>query len=159
MKFLCSKTVRHHFWPGLIPPLWTGGSHLLWAVPFTKPPPLILACDAAPKLFSWAKPAHFDFSSCNFTLEGHILSTVGDAVIRLWFFNPLLLPFLFSCQGNNSKLLSRSHLGPRSKSTFKISTMTSGTMKYFFNKKIGKFWGIFLPSVKFNLFCYFLGKS
>jgi hypothetical protein len=76
MKFLCSKTVRHHFWPGLIPPLWTGGTYLLWAVPFRKPP-LILACDAAPKLFSWTKPAYFDFSSCNFTLEGHILSTVG----------------------------------------------------------------------------------
>ncbi len=25
MKFRCSKTVRHHFWPWLIPPLWTWG--------------------------------------------------------------------------------------------------------------------------------------
>jgi len=39
MKFLCSKTVRHHFWPRLIPPLWTGGTYLLWPVPITKPPP------------------------------------------------------------------------------------------------------------------------
>jgi hypothetical protein len=31
MKFLCSKTVRHHFWPGLIPPLQTGGTYS-WAL-------------------------------------------------------------------------------------------------------------------------------
>jgi hypothetical protein len=27
MKFLCPKTVYHHFWPGLIPHLWTGGPY------------------------------------------------------------------------------------------------------------------------------------
>jgi hypothetical protein len=35
---------------------------------------------AEPKLFSWAEPAYFDFSSSNFKLQGHILSTAGDDV-------------------------------------------------------------------------------
>jgi len=30
--------------------------------------------------FSWAKPACFDFSSSNFTMQGHIVSTAGDAL-------------------------------------------------------------------------------
>jgi hypothetical protein len=92
MKLLCSKTVRHYFWPGLIPRLWTGGTYLLWAVPFTKQP-LILACDAAPKLFSWAKRAYFDFSSYNFTVQGRILSTqLGMLLLESDFLTPFYYP-------------------------------------------------------------------
>jgi hypothetical protein len=32
MKFLCSKTVHHHFWPRLIPPLETEGTYLFIVV-------------------------------------------------------------------------------------------------------------------------------
>jgi len=35
---------------------------------------------AGPKPFCWAKPAWLDFSSCNFNVQGHILSTAGDAL-------------------------------------------------------------------------------
>jgi len=38
---------------------------------------------AEPKPFSWSKPAHFDFSSSNFTVRGDILSTPGDALTQL----------------------------------------------------------------------------
>jgi hypothetical protein len=37
---------------------------------------------AEPKPFPWAKPAHFDFSSSNFTLQDHILIAAGDALIK-----------------------------------------------------------------------------
>jgi hypothetical protein len=40
---------------------------------------------AEPKLFSWSKPAYFDFCSSNFTVQGHILSTVGDALKHIRF--------------------------------------------------------------------------
>ncbi len=33
-----------------------------------------------PKLFSWAKPAWFGFSSSNFSVHDHMLITVGDAL-------------------------------------------------------------------------------
>jgi hypothetical protein len=33
-----------------------------------------------PKPFSCAKPTNFDFSSPNFTVQDHILSTAGDAL-------------------------------------------------------------------------------
>jgi len=36
-----------------------------------------------PKTFSWAKPAHFGFSSSNFTVQDHIPSTPGDALSTL----------------------------------------------------------------------------
>jgi len=32
--------------------------------------------------FSWCKLANFDFSSSDFNMQGHILSTGGDALIR-----------------------------------------------------------------------------
>jgi len=32
------------------------------------------------KPFCWAKSACFDFSSCNFNVQGHVLSTAGDAL-------------------------------------------------------------------------------
>ncbi len=35
---------------------------------------------AGPKPFCWAKPACFDFSSCNFNVRDHVLSTAGDAL-------------------------------------------------------------------------------
>jgi hypothetical protein len=35
---------------------------------------------AGPKPFCWAKPACFDFSSCNFNVQGHVLSAAGDAL-------------------------------------------------------------------------------
>jgi hypothetical protein len=35
---------------------------------------------AETKPFSWAKPAYFDFSSSNFTVQDHILSTAGDTL-------------------------------------------------------------------------------
>ncbi len=38
---------------------------------------------AEPKPFSWGKPACFDFSSSNFNVHCHILSTAGDSPI-LW---------------------------------------------------------------------------
>jgi hypothetical protein len=34
---------------------------------------------AEPKPFSSPKPVYFDFSSSNFTVQDHILSTAGDA--------------------------------------------------------------------------------
>jgi hypothetical protein len=50
---------------------------LLCLVPATA----IKLCNYAdPKPFSWAKPAYFKFSSYNFTLQDHILSTAGDAL-------------------------------------------------------------------------------
>jgi hypothetical protein len=36
----------------------------------------------AEKPISWAKPAHFDFSTINFTIWSHMLSTGGDALIK-----------------------------------------------------------------------------
>jgi len=36
---------------------------------------------AEPKPIWWAKPAYFDFSSSNFTVRNHVLSTTGDALI------------------------------------------------------------------------------
>jgi len=36
---------------------------------------------AEPQLFSWGKPAYFDFSSCNFNVRDHILNTAGDGLI------------------------------------------------------------------------------
>jgi hypothetical protein len=41
--------------------------------PLCRPPP---KCPKIP--FSWAKPAHSGFFSCNFTVQDHILSTVGN---------------------------------------------------------------------------------
>jgi hypothetical protein len=38
---------------------------------------------AAPKLFSSVKPAYVGFSSSIFTLQDHILTTVGDALTPL----------------------------------------------------------------------------
>ncbi len=38
----------------------------------------------AEKPISWAKPAHFDFFTINFTVWSHILSTGGDALMRHW---------------------------------------------------------------------------
>jgi len=38
---------------------------------------------AEQKPFSWSKPACFDFSSSNFTVQGDILSTPGDALTQL----------------------------------------------------------------------------
>jgi hypothetical protein len=35
------------------------------------------------KPICWAKPAHFDFSSSNFTVQDQILSTAGDA-LKVW---------------------------------------------------------------------------
>jgi hypothetical protein len=32
------------------------------------------------KLFSWTKPAHFDFPSSDCNVQGHILSSSGDAL-------------------------------------------------------------------------------
>jgi len=41
-----------------------------------------------PKPFSWAKPAHDDFSSSNFTLQDyHMLSTAGDALVPFLFYH------------------------------------------------------------------------
>jgi len=37
---------------------------------------------AEPKPFSWGKPACFDFSSSNVTVQDHILSTAGDFLIK-----------------------------------------------------------------------------
>jgi hypothetical protein len=42
MKFQFSKTIHHHFWPGLVPPLWTKGTHLfiyLFIIILLIPPP------------------------------------------------------------------------------------------------------------------------
>ncbi len=38
-NFYVTKLFVTIFWPRLIPPLWTGGTYLLWRVPITKPPP------------------------------------------------------------------------------------------------------------------------
>jgi hypothetical protein len=48
------------------------------AVPFTSHRKL--CNNAEPKPFSSAKPAYFDFSSSNFAVWNHILSTAGDAL-------------------------------------------------------------------------------
>jgi hypothetical protein len=64
------------------------------AVPFTRHRKLCNYAERKP--ISWAKPAHFVFSSSTLTVEDHILSTVGDAVITLpsWVFPPLRMECL-----------------------------------------------------------------
>ncbi len=55
---------------------------LCLAVPFTS---LIKLCtNAGPKPFCWAKLTCSDFSSSEFNLQGHILSTAGVALRHLW---------------------------------------------------------------------------
>jgi hypothetical protein len=36
---------------------------------------------AESKLISWVKPPYFDFSSSNFTVQDHRLSTAGDGLM------------------------------------------------------------------------------
>jgi hypothetical protein len=48
------------------------------AAPFTSHSKLYNSVE--PKLFSWAEPAHLDFSSSNFTEHGHVLSTAGGSL-------------------------------------------------------------------------------
>jgi hypothetical protein len=48
------------------------------AAPITSPQQLSPMM-AEPKPFSWAKPAHFDFSSSASTVQDDVLSTAGDA--------------------------------------------------------------------------------
>ncbi len=56
--------------------VWQG---LDFAMPFTS---LSKLCkNVGPKPFRWANPACFDFSSSNFNLQGHVLSTGGVALM------------------------------------------------------------------------------
>jgi hypothetical protein len=49
-----------------------------------------------PKHFSWAKPAYFDFSSSNFSMQDHIGTTTGDALSFLFLILWNLDWFLFA---------------------------------------------------------------
>jgi hypothetical protein len=51
---------------------------------------LKLCNNAEPKPYSWTKPAHFDFSASNFTVQDHILSIAGDG-LRTSKFNETLV--------------------------------------------------------------------
>jgi hypothetical protein len=51
---------------------------------------------AGEKLFSWAKRANVDFSSSHFNVQGHILSTGGDALTLS------CLPISFTALGSSS---------------------------------------------------------
>ncbi len=58
------------------------------AVPFTRHPKMCLSLAEPKECCSWPKPACFDFSSSNFTLQNHILSTAGDALSGGWIGRP-----------------------------------------------------------------------
>jgi hypothetical protein len=50
-----------------------------------------------PKPFSWAKPACFHFSSSNFIVQDHILSTTGDALSTLVVLAQIIIIIIFKC--------------------------------------------------------------
>ncbi len=52
------------------------------AVPFTSHPQSVQLCEEL-KPFCWAKLAHFDFPSPDFTLHYHILSTAEDVLTHM----------------------------------------------------------------------------
>jgi hypothetical protein len=51
---------------------------------------------AEPKRFCWAKPAYFDFSSSNFTVQYHLGTTAGDALSYVFLILWNLDWFLFA---------------------------------------------------------------
>jgi hypothetical protein len=61
---------------------------------------------AGEKSFSWAKPPYVDFTSSNFNLQGHVLSTSGDALTKFhsfknicWFQSQAVFFFCGECFG------------------------------------------------------------